>query len=109
MYHLELHNLKQRITKLLNLIELYKYGIMTDHRDKLKFQQDLHTYIEHDYNDFIQNNLHHNSLFHYNYFNFLSNQIEDPMDEFTIGNTLKHIEAVQERLLKILKLLSAVL
>ncbi|MBO3065622.1 MULTISPECIES: hypothetical protein [Staphylococcus] len=109
MYHLELHNLKQRITKLLNLIELYKYGIMTDHRDKLKFQQDLHTYIEHDYNDFIQNNLHHNSLFHYNYFNFLSNQIEDPMDEFTIGNTLKHIETVQERLLKILKLLSAVL
>ncbi|WP_434794880.1 hypothetical protein [Staphylococcus shinii] len=82
---------------------------MTDHRDKLKFQQDLHTYIEHDYNDFIQNNLHHNSLFHYNYFNFLSNQIEDPMDEFTIGNTLKHIETVQERLLKILKLLSAVL
>ncbi|WP_437750811.1 hypothetical protein [Staphylococcus shinii] len=109
MYHLELHNLKQRITKLLNLIELYKYGIMTDHRDKLKFQQDLHTYIEHDYNDFIQNNLHHNSLFHYNYFNFLSNQIEDPMDEFTIGNTLKHIETVQERLLKILKLLSTVL
>lgn len=54
MYHLELHNLEQRIMKLLNLIELYKYGIMTEHRDKLKFQKELHTYIEHDYNDFIQ-------------------------------------------------------
>ena len=92
VYHLDLHNLEQRIMKLLNLIELYKYGIMTEHRDK-----------------FIQNNLQHNSLFHYNYFNFLSNQIADPMDEFTIGNTLKHIEIIQGQLLKILKSLSFIL
>ena len=109
MYHLELHNLEQRIMKLLNLIELYKYGIMTEHRDKLKFQQELHTYIEHDYNDFIQNNLQQKSLFHYNYFNILAKQIADPMDEFTIGNTLKHIEIIQGQLLKILKSLSFIL
>lgn len=35
MYHLEFHNLEKRITKLLNLIEIYKFAYVTNHKKKL--------------------------------------------------------------------------
>ncbi|PHK50274.1 hypothetical protein [Staphylococcus edaphicus] len=106
MYQLEFHNLEQRMSKLLNLIEVYKFAYVTNHKKKSQYKMEVHKFIEQEYNSFKQDALYQASLFHYNYFTFLSNQIEDPLDELTIGNTSKHIDLIQQRLLHIHQLLS---
>ncbi|NWK83235.1 hypothetical protein HYE69_00225 [Staphylococcus sp. GSSP0090] len=106
MYHLEFHNLEQRITKLLNLIEIYKFGYVTNHKKKLQYKEDVHAFIEQEYITFKQDDLYQLSLFHYNYFTFLKNQMAQPLDELTIGNTTKHIELIQQRLMHIHHVLS---
>lgn len=106
MYHLEFHNLEKRITKLLNLIEIYKFAYVTNHKKKLQYKHDVHDFIEQEYTEFKQDALYQLSLFHYNYFTFLSNQMEQPLDELTIGNTTKHIELIQQRLMHIHQVLS---
>ena len=91
MYHLEFHNLEKRITKLLNLIEIYKFAYVTNHKKKLQYKQDVHDFIEQEYTEFKQDDLYQFSLFHYNYFTFLSKQMQQPLDELTTGNTTKQI------------------
>ncbi|WP_436860358.1 hypothetical protein [Staphylococcus caeli] len=101
MYHLEFHDLETRIAKLINLIEIFKFGYVTNHKHKLQYKTDIHTFVESEYEAFSDLNLRHMSLFHYNYYLFLSDQIKQPIDELTVGNTPKHIDAIQQRLLRI--------
>ncbi|HLR19202.1 MAG TPA: hypothetical protein VK115_04720 [Staphylococcus sp.] len=106
MYTLEFHQLEQRISKLLNLIEVYKFAVATNHKKKNNFKQQIHDYIANEYSDLKCGLKHRTSLIHFNYFNFLSDQIEQPIDELTIGHTIKYINDIQQRLLRIHYLLS---
>jgi len=101
MYQLELHDLEKRIAKLINLIEVFKFGYVTNHKHKPQYKTAVHTFVESEYNAFNDLNLRHMSLFHYNYYVFLSEQIDNPIDELTVGNTTKHIDTIQHRLLRI--------
>ncbi|MFQ3872061.1 hypothetical protein ABLV94_08990 [Staphylococcus sp. Mo2-7] len=52
MYNLEFHHLEQHISKLLNLLEIYKFAIVTNHKKKNDFKQNIHDYIDKEYADF---------------------------------------------------------
>ncbi|KRG08146.1 hypothetical protein [Staphylococcus sp. NAM3COL9] len=109
MYNLEFHHLEQHISKLLNLLEIYKFAIVTNHKKKNDFKENIHDYIDKEYSALKSVSKHHASLIHYNYFKFLSDQIEQPIDELTIGNTTKYISDIQQRLFRIHQLLTSFL
>ncbi|PTI79503.1 hypothetical protein BU064_05255 [Staphylococcus succinus] len=106
MYNQAFHQLEQRISKLLNLIEIYKYSIVTNNKKKEQYKQDIHDFIDKEYLSMKQDSLLHHSLIHYNYFKFLTDQQNQPIDELTVGHTIKYINCVQKRLYQIHQLLS---
>ena len=98
----ELLTLSKSVQQLLNLIEVYKFGIVTEHKKKISFQHELNAFIENEYFNLKNNPLRHTSLIHYNYYRFLEDYKTQPIDELTVGNTIKYISGIQQRLLKIL-------
>ena len=98
----ELLTISESVQQLLNLIEVYKLGIVTEHKKKDQFQQELQQFIEQEYIKLKNSPFRHTSLIHYNYYHFLEDFKFQPIEEFTVGNTIKHISNIQQRLLKIL-------
>ena len=45
----ELLTISESVQQLLNLIEVYKFGIVTEHKKKDQFQQELQQFIEQEY------------------------------------------------------------
>ena len=109
MYQLEYHQLDQNITQLLNHFELYNFAIVTDDKNKHKYQTQIHQFVATDLNYLEKSNLCKHSLIHYQYFQFLTEQHSHPIVEFTVGNTAGHITTLQNRLHEIRKLLSVFL
>ncbi|MEB8127076.1 hypothetical protein BU065_08850 [Staphylococcus succinus] len=106
MYNQTFHQLEQRICKLLNLIEVYKYSIVTNNKKKEQYKQNIHDFIDKEYVAMKQDSLQHYSLIHYNYFQFITDQKTQPIDELTVGHTIKYINNIQQRLYRIHQLLS---
>ncbi|RIP37431.1 hypothetical protein BUZ14_02425 [Staphylococcus gallinarum] len=98
----ELLSISESVQQLLNLIEVYKFGIVTEHKKKEQFQQELHQFIEQEYIKLKNSPFRHTSLIHYNYYHFLEDYKLQPIEELTVGNTIKYISNIQERLFKIL-------
>ena len=109
MYNLEYHQLAQRIHKLLNLIETYKFAIVTQNKKKQQYKQDIQQFIEDELIQFSDISLQRFSLPHYNYYQFLLIHDQNPIEELTIGNTIKYLDTLQNQLLEIHKLLQTFL
>lgn len=106
MYNLEYHQLEERIHNLLNLIEVYKFAIVTQNRKKAQHKIDIEHFISQELSSFSDVSMQRFSLPHYNYYQFLVKHSNHPIEELTIGNTIKYIEAIQRHLLDIHKTLS---
>ena len=109
MYNLEFHQLAQRINQLLNLIETYKFAIVPQNKKKAQYKQDIQQFIKDELIVFSDISLQRFSLPHYNYYQFILTHDTNPIEELTIGNTIKYLDTLQNQLLETQKLLQAFL